>query len=422
MKQPVPYRPPVRTLLAAAFWLVLTSASAQNRIAFVNPVGQLVTISPDGDDARILTPPTRRYGFPAWSPVADELAVIDSDPAGGGVFTIQDRVGAELRQLYGEPGAPPIYLYWAPGGEKVGFLASSAEGLGLQIAGTEAGARDVRQLATGNPLYWQWSGDGARLLVHSGVGSAGQLAFYSAAGEVGKPLAEPGLFNAPGLSFSGRYLAYAELGGGATRVVLRGNRKDTARVRREVRYEGLAAFSWSPAGEQLAIMSPPNAVQNPYGPVRLLDAETGNLTPLVESLTIAFFWSPDGEHIAYLTPFRRGSGQLAGDTEPTPAEVGTLVSTQMDAAQPELLLELRVAEVATGRTRLLTAFSPTPLFVTQFLPFFDQYALSHSVWSPESDALVLPMLGESGPQVVVVPLEGEPEVLAAGETPFWSRR
>ncbi len=421
MKQSVPYLcRAVFVLAATLLWLILPVGSAQNRIAFVNPVGQLVTISPDGDDARILTPPTRRYGFPAWSPVADELAAIGSDPAGGGVFTIQDRVGAEPKQLYGEPGAPPIYLYWAPGGKKVGFLASSAEGLGLQIAGTGAGPGGVRQLATGNPLYWQWSGDGARLLVHSGVGSAGQLAFYSAAGEVGRPLAQPGLFNAPGLSSSGRYLAYAESGGGATRVVLRGNRKDTARVRREVRYEGLAAFSWSPTGEQLAIMSPPNAVQNPYGPVRLLDAETGNLTPLVESLAIAFFWSPDGKHIAYLTPFRRGSGQLAWDTEPRPAKVATLISTH-NAVQPELLLELRVAEVATGRTRLLTAFSPTPLFVTQFLPFFDQYALSHSVWSPESDALVLPMLGESGSQVVVVPLEGEPEVLAAGETPFWSR-
>lgn len=412
MKQPVLYRHRAAYLLVAllSFWSAPFGAFAQNRIAFVNPVGQLVTVSPDGENARVLTPPTRTYQFPAWSPVTGQLAAISSDT--GGVFTIQDRVGAEAEQLYQDPGAPPIYLYWAPDGKKVGFLASTAGGLRLQVAPTDG--TGVRQLATGNPLYWQWSGDSARLLVHSGVASAGQITFYGAAGGVGKPLAEPGLFNAPGLSAGGRYLAYAELVGSATKVVVRGGNRATANVRREVLYRGLAAFSWNPAGDQLAIMSPSDAATNTYGPIRLLDAETGELTPLTEGLAVAFFWSPDGKHIAYLTPFRRSSGQFAARPGSS-----TLVQTVQDAP---LLLELRVAEVATGKSRLLSAFSPTPLFVDQFLPFFDQYALSHSLWSPESDALVLPMLGENGPQVVVVPLSGEPEAVASGEMPFWSRQ
>jgi len=190
-------------------------------------------------------------------------------------------------------------------------------------------------------------------------------------------------------------------------------------VRREVPYEGLAAFSWSPVAEQLAIMSPATAAQLPYGPIRLLDAETGDLTPLVEATAVAFFWSPDGEHIAYLTPFRRRGGTLA---DASGASGALRVGGAGPVQDEPLILELNVVEVATGRSRLLSAFVPTALFVDQFLPFFDQYALSHTVWSPEGDAVVLPMLGKGGPQVVVVPLEGEPRVVARGEMPFWSRR
>lgn len=410
----IPYRV---ALLLVAFGLI-SAAWAQNRIAFVNPSGQLVSVAPDGLDPRVLTPPTRSYQFPAWSPTENRLAAVGIDREGGGVFTVQDRVGAEAERLYRDPVAAPIYLYWAPNGKEIGFLANTEGGLGLRVVGTNgAGAR---QLLTGNPLYWQWSRDGARLLVHSGVSSAGRVAFYSAAGGASKPFGEPGFFNAPGLSASGTYLAYAEFTGSVNRVVLAGNRPRNAQLRREVPYEGVAAFTWSPTTEQLAIMSPPAAARLPYGPIRLLDAATGELTPLVEATALAFFWSPDGKHIAYLTPFRRRGGQLA-DASGVHA---TTISSPTAGSQPQgtLLLELSVVEVATGRSRLLTAFSPTPLFVGQFLPFFDQYALSHAVWSPESDAVVLPMLGESGPQIVVVPLGGEPETIAQGEMPFWSRR
>ena len=89
-----------------------------------------------------------------------------------------------------------------------------------------------------------------------------------------------------------------------------------------------------------------------------------------------------------------------------------------------LLLNLSVVDVASGETQLLSTFAPTPLFVGQYLPFFDQYALSHRLWSPGSDALVMPMLSAEGgqltTQVVVVPLQGEPQPIAAGDMPSWS--
>ena len=232
----------------------------------------------------------------------------------------------------------PIYLYWSPDGEKVGVLASGADGLELQVAGSGGKAQKV---ASGSPLYWQWSRDSERLLVHTGVLEDSEVAFYTLEGRSGQPLGTPGLFNAPGLSPSGRYLAYAELDSGATRIVLRGNTKENAALRREVPYEGFAALSWSPADDRLAIMNPPAAVRLPYGPVRLLDAETGDLTPLVNTTAIAFFWSPDGKQMAYIAPRRQNDGQVT-QVQPRAPTVET-VSAQAEVVQAPLL-ELRVRQ------------------------------------------------------------------------------
>ncbi len=404
---------PVLYFLRAAplAFLLLVAGAAAQRVAFINPDGQLVTIAPDGTGARTLTPPGSRYQFPAWSPAGNDIAVIGASAEGSGVFTVSDSADAEVQTLYENPA---IYLYWSPDGEKVGFLAQGEGGLELQVASKDGA--ESQQVASGNPLYWQWGGDSDSLLVHTGVLDSGELALYSLTGPTGDPLATPGLFNAPGLSASGDYLAYAELSGGGTRIILAGNTPENADVRRELPYEGLSVLSWSPTADQLAVMNPPVATRLPYGPIRLLDAKTGDLTPLVETTAIAFFWSPDGKNIAYIAPLRRNDGDV---TDSLGGPNAVKVSARV--AQDLPLLELRVVNVKTGDDRLLSAFTPTPLFFGQFLPFFDQYALSHRVWSPDSTALALPMLTEGGSKVVVVPLEGETQVLGDGEMPFWSR-
>ena len=63
----------------------------------------------------------------------------------------------------------------------------------------------------------------------------------------------------------------------------------------------------------------------------------------------------------------------------------------------------------------MTSLSP-PLITG----YFDQYALSHRLWSPQSDALVLPIQDGEVNQIAVIPLNGEPRYLAEGDMPFWS--
>ncbi|MBC8075883.1 MAG: hypothetical protein H7Y32_07400 [Chloroflexales bacterium] len=98
-------------------------------------------------------------------------------------------------------------------------------------------------------------------------------------------------------------------------------------------------------------------------------------------------------------------------------------TTPAGAARSESIsLALWVVDVASGEQRRLLAFQPLPLFINQFLPFFDQYAHSHRLWSPDSDALVLPALGASGPQILVVPTDGSlPRTLLRGIMAFWSQ-
>lgn len=420
-----------RSVLVALCLLACHGASAEDRVAFVTPLGQLATVLPDGSAPRTLTPAGVVYQFPAWAPSGGSLAAVGSGADGGRVVIVDDRAGADGRVLFESEQETPIYLYWAPDAQRLGFLANHPEGLSLNVAAVGAGSGEgPTRVATGSPLYWQWQADSEELLLHSGAGQAERLAFVRASGGWldgdALEVARPGPFNVPGVSASGRFLAYAEaIPGGGSRVVLE-SRPHTegavaGRVRREVPFEGLVALSWNPQTDHLAFMAPPVAAPHPYGPIRLLDAATGDLTTLVEGAALAFFWSPDGEKLAYLTPLAgEGGGQLA-DT----GALGVLGGVQRHAIQrvqrSPLLLELSVLTLANGDRRALAAFAPTPLFLGQFLPFFDQYALSHRLWSPDSDALVLPMVGEGGrAQVVVVPLSGEPRVVAEGEMPFWS--
>lgn len=415
-------------LIAVIAALFCTAAFAQNRIAYITPSGQLATVSPDGSEERTLSAEGRVYQFPAWSPDGTMLAAIGAGPQGGGVYTTTDAEDAEITPRYESERETPIYLYWAPDSEQIAFLANHTEGLALEIAAAQGGLENdsVRRVTTGNPIYWQWSEDSAQVFVHRtvfGGESEGQVGFASARAGAGadsdleldplEEVAATGFFNVPSLSTGERFRAYAERVGGRDRVVLEAQSRSTQETRREVPYEGVAAFSWSPASDQLALMTPQVASPHPYGPLRLLDAQSGELTTLFGGTALAFFWSPDGRYLAYLTP--------AGDGGTQVAELGRMQTVQQVQNAP-LLLELGVVDTETERSRTLTTFSPTPLFLGQFLPFFDQYALSHSLWAPDSSALVLPMLGEGGStQVVVVPLLGEPRAITEGEMPFWSR-
>jgi TolB protein len=388
-----------------------------NRIAFVDPAGRLGTVAPDGSDSRLLTTAGATYQFPAWAPDGSQIAAVGIDGNEGGVYLWADEANARRSDLFTSSMRPPIYLYWSPDSRQVSFLANDRASLGLWLAAAD-GASPARQIASGQPFYWDWSQGSDQLFIHSGgVGRDARLAFLDPGSEqAGANVASPGLFQAPGVSRDGRYLAYGQAAGDNFQVTIED--RDSGE-RTTVPHLGLAALGWSPTTQHLAWTSPRLDQLTSIGPLRLLDAATGGIATLVQDTVFAFFWSPDGRSVAYLT---LGSG-ASNPGAARPAGLAALAEAEQ-AQRGRPSLRLWVVDVASGQQRLLSTFRPSEIFLRQFLPFFDQYALSHRLWSPASDAIVLPMVGANGASgIYVVSVEsGEATRVADGTMAFWSWR
>lgn len=401
-----------------------------NRIAIVNGEGQIETVSPTGEDRRSVTDDDDNifFQFPTWSPDGSRIAVIGSRFTGGGVYVFEDaetELPAVQSEVYFSADETPFYLYWSPDSSHLAFLANhERNSMGLNVIAGD-GATDSRLLATGSPMYWDWTDDGRRLLIHSGQGRARDtLALIDLQGAAqADNLATPGYFQAPGVASGDRYLAFAEQeSGGLSTLVIVDTQTGEHRPYEQV---GSLALSWSPTEDRLAFTNGSIEGHPFWGALRLLDVSTGETRVLSRQTVLAFFWSPDGRSIAFITIGRDDEDSIHASTAPKTRRVGRLTSQPaMPVQQPgQNYLTLSIVDVDTGEGLRLLDFEPTATYLTQFLPFFDQYALSHRIWSPDSNALVLPVREEGVNMVVVVPARGgRPHRLAEGDIAFWSQQ
>jgi len=402
------------------------SASPLNRIALVNEDGQIETIAADGTGRRVLTRPSdgSRFQFPAWSPDGSQLAVVGNDEQGGGIYVLPSSGSAparlERQQVYYSQTQLPFYLYWSPDSQQISFLANhSRDAFGLSIVPGD-GTSESQLLTTGSPIYWEWAADSGEMLVHSGEsGRQASITWLGVDGSEENPnVGEPGYFQTPGISASGRYLAVAEQDGRGSVLVLIDNSND---ARRRLETSGSMAFTWSPTTDALAYTSGQPDAHPFWGPLRVLDATTGAVRELTGETVLAFFWSPDGRQLAYLTLNERrplDEFQAGRDKDRRLVKLSQPVQQR-----PAGFLRLSVVDVETGVGLRLLDFQPTAVFASQYLPFFAQYALSHRLWSPDSSSLVLPLMDGFEQFIVVVPTDGgSPYTVAEGEIAFWSQR
>ncbi len=375
------------------------------RLVVVAPDGSLQTLNPDGSDARALSAPGLSFQFPAWSPDGRFIAAPGSDGSEAGVWVLRDASDPQPVSVYRSRNRAPFYLYWSPDGRWLSFLANDAPGLALWLAEPD-GKTAARKIESGQPFYWDWAAESDRMLIHSGGRAPdGLITFIDIEGaSLSGEMAPPGPFQAPGISPDGRYSAFAENGtAGASAVVIRDMTQEG--VRQSALHTGFAALSWSPRNNQLAFISPPVMAPHFFGPLQLLDAADGSLRTLSRRTVVAFFWSPDGDTIAFLSP-----ADASGARAPGLAQASSS------------LLDLWLVDAGAGEERRLATFRPGELFTLQFLPFFDQYALSHRLWSPASDALALPVQeGDGRERIYIFPTDGSPpRPLADGNMAFWS--
>jgi TolB protein len=395
----------------------------------------------DGGGSRVTYPaPPVAFGFPAWSPDGSQIAVVGTGADDSAIYVFDvpkpgsgtvPAIGPEPVVIYRSAERLPFYLYWRPDGRHVGFLAGEPVGISLRVAPADGsgpldGGGTAAAIRRGQPLYFDWV-DARRLLVHVNLGSD---AFTGEVGLDGAPL-EPsldgsGLFRSASLSRDGSWVAYVSSAGDGSQKLVVASRPGPGSHETEV--FGPTAFVFDPAGDALAWIASDEPVGPeaglPIGPLRLTDPTTGAVRTLLDRPVVGFFWSPDGRTIATILPSQPGDDVVNPGTGGVSGAAAIAVRRAVSPVGQAggVLARLAFVDVSTGATRSERVVRLAEGFVNQLLPYFDQYALSHRVWAPDSAALLLPLVDAiAGYQLVAVSPDGaEPKPVADGMRGFWS--
>jgi Tol biopolymer transport system component len=266
----------------------------------------------------------------------------------------------------------------------------------------------------GQPYYWSWAPDGKTMLVN--VGGPGEtdpnahLAFLYLSEKIQERRLDlsPHHFRAPAWSPKGEHLllaAESEAGEG----ILHLTDQQGVPIRELASYQGQVAFSWSPDGERLAYLATDTSNPEDSGKLKILALdEAVEAISSPEQGVAAFFWSPDSRRIAYMLQLE-------------PPEDSQ--SSQGEGQQNQAVgLQLNILEIGSGETRTIAAFQPTQQFLA-ILQTFDQFQRSNTIWSPNSEYLVLSAINQEGvPGIWVVPASGRlpPRFITPGIIGFWS--
>jgi TolB protein len=406
------------------------------RLAVIDIAGALRSMDRFGGSPTSYAKDGIAFQFPTWSPDGTQIAAIGTGPDGSGVYVVRARAPtdtpAEPVLVYESADQPPFYLYWAPDGRQVSFLTTEPDGLALRIAPAD-GSGSAYVARAGAPMYWSFIGLDT-MLVHSGT--SGSDGYFGEVGLDGSPFVgtdrAAGVFRAPAVSADGRQRAYLASGNDAIGEVVRESRDGTGTTR--IRVFGSGAVAFSPTGGALAFVAPDRPMSPapplPIGPLSILDPGAAEPRTLLGGSVVGFFWSPNGREIAALsavrpddnvTDARRGDIVLARATGMArEAAMAGLAGAREAVAG--LSLRLSFVTVANGAIRSERVVRLSDLFIGQVLPFFDQYALSHRIWSPDGASIALPLVGARDvTELVVIPADGaEPRTVAIAEMGFWS--
>jgi Tol biopolymer transport system component len=371
----------------------------------------------------------RVYQAPAWAPDGRRLAFIGV--AGSSRANMQASLytataqGAERQNAFSSPTDLPFYLFWSPDSQHVSFLSGDSGTLALHLVG--AGGQDHAVVSTGQPLYWDWAPDSKSLFLHVGGAAAespsARLSLFTLNGAAKEKFLtlKPGFFQAPAWAPGGEELLLAD-SKDATQgeLILAG--RDGAVKKVLAPLKGPVAFAWAPDGHHLAYTTTtPGDTSGLFSHLLYLDpTQPEGGKEIVQDIVLCFFWSPDGRKIAYFVPQVQRPSGVAYPREPALASQ-RLLQTQRSLQSQRVEMQVEVYDLESGKTQHAAVVAPTDAFL-QILPYFDQYQRSGTIWSPDSQDLVLSGLGSDGaPQIVVVDLAaGQSHTIAAGDLAFWS--
>ena len=389
-----------------------TPVSAVNRIVYVGGDTHIYTVDPDGLNKQQMTTEVGFFTWPTWSPDGTSLLFsgalgdpLEADTLGLYTMTMAQR---EAKRIYTNiPNYSPFiapgalhYLIWSPDSQKVAFLARTPAGQSYYFDDPKDNATP-QFITDGAPIYTTWSPSSRYLLLHVGVDHF--LMDFENDQSVRNLDIQSRVYRTPDWSLEGdRIAVIAEDESGNSALFT--TDVDGQDRRRLADIPDTAAFLWDPKGESIALSRSSDRSDVYLDGLDLISLDTLEQRTVIKELLLSFFWSPDGSKIAYFTP---GEEQGA--------------------------IWVAVLDVETGSHKLLASFLPTSEMLTMLL-FFDQYAYSHLLWSPDSRSLVIagalksPSLAQLSdqptPTIYVIDVTGvaPPTVISDGFLAFWSKQ
>ena len=415
----------VALVVALATVAVARDASAPpaGQIAWVDVEGELWIGKGDGSGSRQLAPGAEMrpasftltpiqdlpesFRWPLWSPDGKKLAAFyisqGSGPATSRLLVFEPTSGRIVDSHQGVD-LRPIYGYWAPDGSRFAFLHQTGPVHTLSLWPSDD--RDTpKDVAAGLPLFFDWRRDSRALVLHAARDPQSKARstvtlLDPVNGERTVRTDSPAAFGPAQYSPDGSWLAYGiEDEKGIAHLVI--EKRDGSDRKKLLRIDPEAAFNWAPDGKSLAVGKTSDERAPLLEEVVRIEIPSGKTTSIAKEIVGCFFWSPKSDRLLYAV-------------------------RDLDKGDWEWV----VADVTSGKKTRLTRFVPSPALVFVF-QFFDQYALSHRLWSPDGSAFVFTgwtgvdpqTVGPVGaPSVFVVPIDAakKPSALGDGHVAFWS--
>ena len=400
-----------------------TAGPAVNRLALIGADGNLYTADRNGgakvaitSDAALSRSATvqRAYIFPNWSPDSEQVAYVGISSEGNGKAVLYTSRTDDPKhvEIFSTGDALPFYLYWSPDSKRVAFLSQARNNdMTLNIANADGSGS--AEAGKGSPFYFSWAPDSQSVVSHVG-GSRRQSAdafigVHTTAGQ-GSPLnlaLAPANFLAPAWSPDGTQFLSAETSGaGADELTLTDGHGEHARA--ITRYNGSIFFNWSPDGKRIAYLLEAGGTSK--SELHVAGADGTNNQVVTDDSPLAFFWSPDSSKLAYLVRASNGQSSLP------------FASSNSQAAAQRLTW--KIVSLADKQILTLVSFLPTDTFAS-IIAYFDQYAQSLRLWSPDSTALVYSIVeGDGSDAVYVLNIDSstEPKRISDGSGAAWSWR
>lgn len=349
------------------------------------------------------------YNHLAWSQDGSQVAFVRLEKNGANSFTSELMVANvnddSVKSIYTSETEFPFYINWSPDNKNVGMLTTTITPQILALQSVPIDGGDQLMLDTGSPFYWSWAPDGNSIIVHkNGISEErmSQLSFLKIDPEVTEYVMDevPASFQAPAWSPDGNFILLTTFTPEEQQQIVLADSQGV--VQKEIaHFELNTSFAWAADSQQYAYIVGTRQMQSgALGPLHVGNIN-GSEEIVIHENVVGYFWSPNGKMIAYLVPS---------------------AYTPEDSTEEIFYFELYILDIASGESRMIASFEPTDEFFT-LIPYMDQYHQSMTIWSPDSNNLVISFITSDGyPAIAVIPASGitEPRFLVEGVFAAWS--